>query len=230
MRFHILQHISFESAAGILRWIVGQGYEVKKTLLSASSILPQLEEFDALIVMGGPMGAYQETEYPHLVAEKALIRAAIENGKHVLGVCLGAQLMASAMGANVYPGEQKEIGWFPIRLEPAALAHPIFQGMPEEFSVLHWHGDTFDIPSDGCKLARSTLTPNQAFMLGDRALALQFHLEMGLEDARLMVAECSKELVPATFVQSGDQILREADLFKQSEDFLARLLKNFFGV
>jgi GMP synthase (glutamine-hydrolysing) len=134
---------------------------------------------DLLVVMGGPISAYEEDKYPFLADELSLLEKRLGAGEPVLGVCLGAQLMARALGARVYAGNGKEIGWKPVTLSAAGLASPL--AILEGATLLHWHGDTFDLPAGATLLASTDPYANQAFSHGDRALALQFHAEV---DAR----------------------------------------------
>lgn len=139
---------------------------------------PSPVDLDLLVVMGGPMNIYQHEAHPWLVSEKVFIRAAIEAGKAVLGICLGAQLVADVLGGPVTRGEQVEIGWYPVRLTPAAGSVPVFIDFPADFTAFHWHGDTFAIPPGAVHVASSAACANQAFAYdGGRVAGLQFHLE-----------------------------------------------------
>jgi len=132
----------------------------------------------SLIVLGGPMGVYEAERYPFLGAEIELIQAFLAGGRPVLGICLGAQLVAAAAGARVYPGAAgKEIGWAPVQLTDAGLADPLWAGFPERFQTFHWHGDTFDLPA-GAELLARTERYVQAFRLGPTAYGVQFHPEV----------------------------------------------------
>ena len=137
-----------------------------------------LEAFGGLAVGGGAQGAYETDKYPYLSLECDLIREAAHAGKPVLGLCLGAQLMASALGAPVRPGARREIGFFPVTLDPIAKYDPLLCDLPTDFVATHWHGDFFDLPAAGMRLASSALTPNQLFRYGCGLYGLQFHLEM----------------------------------------------------
>lgn len=232
MRVHFLQHVPFETPAFIGRWASQQGYSLATTMASQSQIFPTTNDFDALVILGGPMSVYDDFSF--LEREKKLIDDAIREGKKVLGVCLGAQLIASVLGASVYAGEEKEIGWFPVRLTDAAETSSLLKGVPEQFLPLHWHGDTFDLPKGATLLASSELTPNQAFSLGTTVLALQFHLEMEKEDASIMVKECASDLTPGYWIQSareiiGDQAFTRETAFRQSRELATTILGNFFS-
>ena len=138
---------------------------------------PLPEECDALVVLGGGMGAYEQDRFPHLRDEIRLLRRCVEQEKPVLGICLGSQLLAAALGAQVAPAPVKEIGFYRVRLTPQAREDRLFSSAPESFVAFHWHGDAFTLPRGAVPLASSTLTPLQAFRFGARAWGVQFHLE-----------------------------------------------------
>lgn len=134
---------------------------------------------DLLVIMGGPMGVYEEDAHPYLLEEIKIARARLEKDKPILGVCLGAQIIARALSAEVYPGPNgKEVGWLPIQLTPEGWQSPLAHLAPEKTSMFHWHGDTFDLPKGAVRLAGSALYQNQAFRFGHNALAVQFHPEV----------------------------------------------------
>jgi GMP synthase (glutamine-hydrolysing) len=141
------------------------------------SVPASLDDFAGLVLGGGPQGAYETEKYPYLSSECALVRRAASQGKPVLGLCLGAQLMASALGAKVQPG-QREVGFFEVILDPISQYDPLWRGIPARFVATHWHGDVFDLPPGGMRLASSALTQNQLFRYGHALYGLQFHLEM----------------------------------------------------
>src|SRR5688572_8821838 len=144
MRAYVLQHVPFEPLGHIEQWLTRAGAHIATVELFASQPLPAVADVDLLIAMGGPMSVNDEREYPWLVAEKRLIRDAIEAGRPVLGVCLGSQLIASALGARVYPNHVKEIGWFPVTATHDG-SQDVFR-FPPSLQVFHWHGETFDLP------------------------------------------------------------------------------------
>lgn len=148
-----------------------------------------------LVVMGGPMGVYQADRYPFLRDEMRLIEAAVANGRPVMGVCLGAQIVAAALGASVAKNSAgKEIGWHPVRLTPAAGDDRLFRGIPESITPFHWHGDVFELPSGAVSLASSARTPCQAFRFGSNVYALQFHIEVTQDGVAAMAKAFAREL------------------------------------
>lgn len=223
MRAHYLQHVSFEGLGSIEPWLLAAGYDISHTRFFEVAPLPQLDAFDLLIVMGGPMSVNDEADFPWLRLEKSFIRQAVTAGKPVLGICLGAQLIASAMGARVYPNPVKEIGWLPIQ-GIAPESGDTFQ-FPATAEVFHWHGDTFDLPPGAVRLASSEVCVNQAFQLGSAVLGLQFHLETTSESAQAMVANCQSELQPDRYVQSETAILAVAlEQYRVINDLMSEVL------
>ncbi len=192
MKVHYLQHVPYEGIGSIAEWARTRGHELSGSLLwtrpeeatgtdhSAPSFadFPSPDSLDLLVVMGGPMNVYEDAEYPWLPAEKELIRACIARGKAVLGICLGAQLIAAAMGGEVTRAPYEEIGWYPVDLTEEGRRLAVFAHLPARFTTLQWHGDTFTIPDGAVHAASSEAVPNQVFTLDDgRVVGLQFHLE-----------------------------------------------------
>jgi GMP synthase-like glutamine amidotransferase len=207
LRIHYIQHVRFEGLGNIEPWAVARGHRLSATRTFARDPFPTPDQYDWLIIMGGPMGANDDDRHVWMAGEKETIRAAIDAGKGVLGICLGAQLIAHVLGARVYPGPEKEIGWLPIGKSEAGRAHPLLTGMPDPFTVFHWHGDTFDLPAGATLLASSVATRHQAFIYGDRVVGLQFHLENSPETIAGMVEQCADELDTTNrYVQSADTI------------------------
>lgn len=227
MKLHYLQHVPFEGPANIGDWAKSQGWSLSATHLYRGDKLPAQDDFDWLVVMGGPMNIYEEDQYPWLAAEKKFIEKAIEAGKIVLGVCLGAQLIADVLGGRVVRNPHKEIGWFPVSLRPEGVESPVFTSFPPEFQALHWHGDTFSLPPGAAMLAQSEACPAQAFSYnGGRVLALQFHLESSPESVRLLVQNCSDELVDGQYIQKAEAILENPANFSAIHASMRLLLEN----
>lgn len=206
MRTHFFQHVPFEGPGSIEPWLRAAGHQITRTpFYSDETTLPDIPDIDLLIVMGGPMSVNDEQQFPWLVTEKAFIRRTIDAGKPVLGICLGAQLIASAMGARVYPNPTREIGWFPV--QGCTAPGPNNFSFPSSVDVFHWHGETFDLPPGATHLASSDACQLQAFQLGASVIGLQFHLETTPASAREIVAHCSAELTPGDHVQNAATIL-----------------------
>ena len=201
MKLHYLQHVPFEGLGYIETWAKTHDIEISCTRLFAAEALPEHDTFDWLVVMGGPMGIYDHDEHLWLAGEKVFIRQAIDDKKTVLGICLGAQLMADVLGAKVYPGPCKEIGWFPIQRSEGAP-----QMIPENPIVFHWHGDTFDIPEGAVKLATSAPGINQGFVYNGNAIGLQFHMETTPQSMEALIENCGHELVDAPHIQTAEQM------------------------
>lgn len=205
MRAHWLQHVAFEGLGSIEAWLEKENYEISVTRLYEFSEFPQLENIDLLIIMGGPMSVNDTDVYPWLFDEIKWIREAIDQRIPILGVCLGAQLIARSMGEKVYANDEKEIGWFPVHgLEGRQTPRFLFANSPECF---HWHGETFDLPHGAELLASSDGCRHQAFLLGEKVMGLQFHLETTAEGAQGIVEHCNEELVDGLYIQTKAEIL-----------------------
>ncbi len=223
-RAHVLQHVPFEGLGSIEPWLVREGYSITWTRLYAGGNLPVPEDPDLLIVLGGPMSVNDETAFPWLRDEKRFVRRSIETGVPLLGICLGAQLIAAALDARVYPNRHREIGWFPVHRTPD---EPGVMGVfPERFDAFHWHGETFDLPSGAALLAQSAACEHQAFSVGPSVVGLQFHLETTPASALSLVENCRDELVPGPFVQAGAAILGAPQAsYDRINELMAGLLK-----
>jgi GMP synthase-like glutamine amidotransferase len=204
MRVHVLQHVPFEGLGSIEPWLSSRRATIAYTRLFAADRLPDLDEVDLLIAMGGPMSVNDESELPWLKPEKQVLRDAIGREIPVLGVCLGAQLIASALGAPVYRNPAKEIGWFPVQSVAPGDAMLRLPGNP---LVFHWHGDTFDLPPGAVRIAGSPGCANQAFQLKTSVIGLQFHLEVTRQGVEAMIENCRNELIPGPYVQTAAQML-----------------------
>ena len=224
MRLSVVKHEVFEGPGGIADWARERGHSVRVVELSKGEALPALGDFDALVLMGGPMSVNEEDRYAWLKPEKALVREALAGGKKILGVCLGSQMIASALGATVRPNAFKEIGWFPIESTAAGKAHPWWGRMPSTLPVFHWHGETFDLPPGAELLARSSACEHQVYAIGDRVLALQCHLEVNADSLSDMVALGRDEIdLSQPFIQNESVLLGQPEAF-------ARLLPLFQSV
>ena len=179
-RLHFLQHVPFEDLAQINVWASRENVSVFRTAFFMGEILPAIDQFDWLVIVGGPMSTYDEAQYPWLVKEKLFIERAISAGKKVFGLCLGAQLIAEVLDARVYKNSHKEIGWFEVFKTPEGEDSKVLVNFPDRFWALHWHGDTFDMPPDAVRIASSQACQNQAFEFGENVVGMQFHLEFNI--------------------------------------------------
>ena len=224
LSIHALTHVPFEGLGCIEQWIHSNNHLLTHTHLYEDHHFPEVTEIDWLIIMGGPMGVYDDVEYPWLAEEKIFIRQAIDAGKTIIGICLGAQLIAEALGARVYPNDQKEIGWFDVKLSETAQKHPLFENFEKQFHVFHWHGDTFDIPFGGETWISSDRCANQAFLIHEKVLGLQFHLEVTEQSLHAMVDHGNEELVVNNSIQSSETILGETNYIDDNNRKMFQLL------
>jgi GMP synthase (glutamine-hydrolysing) len=204
VRLAVLQHIACEHPGVFSEVIAQRGAEAVAVELDEGEPLPDWREFDAVLVMGGPMGVGDEGEHSWLAAEKRWVGEAVAAGRPFLGVCLGVQLLAAALGARVYAAERPEVGLLEVELTAEGREDPLFAGLDDPIVSLQWHGDTFDLPEAAVRLASSPLVANQAFRAGEAAYGVQFHLEVTGEMAR----EWGE--IPA-YRESLDQTLGERD-------------------
>jgi GMP synthase-like glutamine amidotransferase len=224
LRIHYLQHVPHEGLGSIEDWINSSIHSLTSTMLFEEGKLPDLSEIDWLIVMGGTMSVNDEKEYPWLADEKKFIRKAIDSGKIILGICLGAQLVSASLGARVYKNMEKEIGWYDIELTADALSGGLFNDFGSRFKVFHWHGDTFDLPENATLLASSEACKNQAFIYKDKVLALQFHMEPTWHSLYDMIESGKMDFTPGAYVQSEAQVMNSTQLLEANRKIMFELL------
>jgi GMP synthase (glutamine-hydrolysing) len=213
-RIIVFQHVAYEPLGTLDPLIRSQKHRVRYVNFGRTpNAIPSIEGYDALIVLGGPMNIGEEKEYPHLETEKRLIKQAIERDMAVLGICLGAQLIAAAMGAKVYKAEQSEIGWYPMNATEIGGNDPVVGNFDDEEKIFQWHGFTFDLPPHAELLVKGRQLPNQAFRIKHNVYGFQFHLEangalierwlnlpshrkeLGLEDSQNKIEDISERTV-----------------------------------
>lgn len=208
---HYLQHVPFEGPASIKQWADDNGHSIIGTHVYQNYSFPEIKSFDWLVVMGGPMSCYDEEKYAWMSDEKRFIRQSIDAGKTIVGICLGAQLIADVLGAAVYPNKHKEIGWFPVELTPQGIKSDLFKDIPRQFNAFHWHGDTFSLPDGAEHLVKSKGCEHQAFIYNDRIIGLQFHLESTNRSVKDLVKNCENEIIPGKYIHNSKEILSIPD-------------------
>jgi GMP synthase-like glutamine amidotransferase len=224
MRVQALYHVPFEDVGSMASYFAREGHRLSVTRLWQAEPLPAPQTFDMLIVMGGPMGVADEGRHPWLADEKRFIEGAMARGQTVLGICLGAQLMAHAAGAAVTRNGQREIGWFPVTRAHQASGTVLGDVLPPVFEAFHWHGDTFALPAGAVPLGSSEACPNQGFIIGDRQVGLQFHLETTPRSAAALIENCRHELAGGAHVQDPAAMLARPRRFEQINTLMEKLL------
>ena len=225
MKIQWLQHVPFEGLGSMESCLRAHQHTIACTQLWNGDPVPAPDTLDGLIVMGGPMGVHDEAEFPWLAQEKALIRSVIGQNKPVLGICLGAQLIATVLGAKVQKNDHREIGFFPLTGDG--------RHFPKHFTAFHWHGDTFELPGGAVHLASSQACKNQAFQYNARVLALQFHLETTAESLQALYKQCSAEVTDGPFIQTATEAMAQrfsrGDLLKSANALMEQQLIQLFG-
>lgn len=225
LKIHYLQHVAFEGPGCISEWAVTGGHKLTSTKLYDNEPLPDINDIDWLIIMGGPMSVNDAATISWLNPEKEFISKCIQAGKTVIGICLGSQLIASVLGAAVYGNEHKEIGWFPI-YKPGNTPNFLFDDN-NVLHVFHWHGETFNLPEGATLLAGSEACKNQAFLYGDRVLGLQFHLEVTQNSLEQMITFGKEDIDGTKYTQPAGVILAQQDLVAQNNRHMYRILDYF---
>ncbi len=225
---HSLEHVHFENTAGLSQLLISRGFELNRSALYNGEPLPDIDDFELLIIMGGPMGVHDEDKFSWLKPEKNFLEKCISAEKKIIGICLGAQLLADVLGAKVYRNKYKEIGWHKVRLTEDSKKSRFFKDFPEEFTPFHWHGDTFDIPSGCTRTSESEICCNQSFVLDDRIIALQFHLESTQDSIKNLIKYSGEDIIDSPYIQNPDIMLNSSDKkCSESNKLLDNLLNNF---
>lgn len=231
MRVHYFQHVSFENLALIELWLIDNGHKISVTkFYEPNYIIPPLNDIDALIVMGGSMGALDDEKYNWLKTEKDFIKTCINERKKVLGICLGAQLIAACLGAGIQCAPYKEIGWYTItpteECKKYSWFYDLFKDNP---TVFHWHGDQFEIPNKTVNLISSEANINQAFIYNDTVIALQFHLEVEKANVVKMIECCLSDLDERQYIQGITDLVIGTKHTINCRKLIRGLLDNFIG-
>ena len=223
-------HVPFEGPGIIADWIDEKGHHLHYTKFYEGDTLPDASKVDMLIIMGGPMDVFDFHIHPWMEDEIEWVKDFIDSGKAVLGICLGAQIIAAALGEEVYPGPHREIGWHNLRFFPSLGNYKICNDLPITRKVFHWHGDTFNIPAGATRIAGSQAFPNQGFIYDKHVVALQFHLEVSPESVKELVDNCRDELVEGPYIQSEKEILSEQSSFESNYQVLFQFLDYLSGL
>ena len=229
LRIRCFMHVPYEGPGVIADWARQHQHTMAFTRFYEGDSLPDPGEVDLLVIMGGPMDVIDEMATPWMAAEIAWVSEYLESGKPVLGICLGAQLIARALGATVYAGNEKEIGWYPLQFHPAPVVLRIWRHLPDTRKEFHWHGDTFTLPEGASTIASSAAFPHQGFIYREQVIALQFHLEVTPAQVREMVENGRQELTAGPFVQREGEILGEKCCYSVNHELMFGLLDYLSG-
>ncbi len=226
LKINYFQHVPFEDCANIALWTRYKGHKLTRTRVYEGDPFPDPDNIDWLIIMGGPMNIYEYDTYPWLLRERQFIKDMIKMDKVVIGICLGAQLIADVLGAKVKRNNHREIGFFPVMLNERGRKNSLLSCLEDQFSAFHWHGDRFEIPRGTDNLCKTKACLNQAFQYGQKVLAMQFHLDYSIESVRKMIKHCSHELDEGAYVKKPDKMLADVQSFEKLKDNLFILLDN----
>lgn len=224
MRWHCLQHAPFEGPASLETWAYERGHVFTTTKLWKSTAFPNPYDCDGLFILGGPMNVYEVGKYPWLAAEQHFIARAISKRKPILGVCLGAQLLAAVLGGTVVEMLDKEIGWFPVDLTPAGRQSLLLHDFPDQFAAFHWHGDRFSIPSGAVHIARSEACEEQAFVYDNHVVGLQFHLESQQPSISAMIKHGGDDISCGQYIQDPCAMEHDSGALSTAHRLLFSLL------
>jgi GMP synthase (glutamine-hydrolysing) len=226
----IAKHVDIEGPGLIEACLSQEKIPYQVLSLESGLHLPKLDNLTHIVILGGPMNVYEEDRHPFLREEDLFIKEAIQRGKSILGICLGAQLIAKALGAKVFKAPVKEIGWYDVSLTRIGSIDPFFSRLPKTFSVFQWHGDTFEIPHNAVLIVTSSLVPHQAFRYGDNVYGLQFHLEVTREMIREWMETYEEE-----FKETQPPLLSKLKILADTElkitpykEMGKKFLKSFF--
>jgi GMP synthase-like glutamine amidotransferase len=227
MKIHVLQHSSINTLGTIEEYAKTKNHRLESTRFYETKNLPEIDSFDLLIIMGGPMRIYDYEENPWLRNEKAFIKQAVEAGKPVVGICLGAQLLADVLGARVYENRHMEMGWFPVRAVGDENKPEYLKGLPDKITVFHWHSRTFDLPAGAVHLFESEGCKNQGFIYNDRVVALQFHPEVNEERILNLIKRFGEGMANGPFVQKKQEMLGQEEYLADTKEFMFLVLDKF---
>lgn len=227
MRIYILQHEAPVNSGAITPWAIENGHRVTTTLVSKDQNFLSHADYDLLMILGGTMGAFEDSKFPWLTSEKTFIREAINSGKCVLGICLGSQLIAETMGGKAYKHSTDEIGWINITRTQEGLNEPLFGDFPDQFSFFEFHMDTFDLPPNFINIAQSNWTKNQIYVYDNRVVGIQGHPEI-IEPTLNVIAEAFPHLCTgAPNTQKPEEFLNKPEKLKNAQSLLFSIINKF---
>ena len=226
MKIHALINYYIADLGTIQEWATNNGHDVTTTHVYENVNFPKVEEFDMLIILGGVAGAYEEDKYPWLIHEKKFIKETIEAGKVVLGICLGAQLIAEVIGGRVYHQGYLEVGWWDVSFTKEVENIPLFKNLPRELPCFQYHQDTFELPDDAINVAKSEACKNQVFVYVDRVVGLQFHPEFTEEKLREIVDVHGHQMREDSYSQLPEDFLNKKENVQKAKTLLFTLLDN----
>lgn len=203
------------------------GHSLNGSDLSKKELLPEIDDFDLLISLGGPMGAYEEGRYLWIKQERSFIGEAIVAGKYMLGLGLGAQIICQSLRGEIHKNPYREIGFGEVRLNKEGRSFDLLANIPEKITALHWHKDVFEVPPNGHLLAKSKGCNYQSYRFHDRVMALQFHLETTPDDLAELIKKCRGDIVKGQYVQSPEELEKASKKCKNMNTLLGRILSNY---
>lgn len=230
MHIHYLQHDHFENLGYIGDWAAIHDFSTSVTRFDLNEELPLDANFDWLVVLGGKMSVNDNEKFPWIDAEIEFIKQSIHSGKIVIGVCLGSQLVASALGASVFKNVEPEMGFLPVTFLPSAARDRVFRHFPSTLTVMHVHFDTFNLPEDATSMASSEITPCQAFRYGRNVFAFQFHFEVSPQNIAGFIKEIEPELVNGKYTQSADQMLKLSGCCYENNLIFSKVLNEISSI
>lgn len=224
LNIHCIKHAHFENEGSIAEWVKEKNYQLNSTRIWLNEPFSDSESIDGLIIMGGPMSVNDEEQYPWLKREKQFIAQVIRDKKPVLGICLGAQLIANVLGAQVFKAPQKEIGWWTITTFPSN-----YWETKGTLTTFLWHGETFTLPEGATLLASSEAIAHQGFSYGEKVVGIQFHPEVTPDGIKNLIQHCSSDLSIGNFIQPTNAMLSNKDFYEENKKLLFTLLEKLFG-
>ena len=230
MHIHYFQHDHFEDLGYIGDWAEAHNFTTSATRFDLKPELPSLDDFDWLVVLGGKMGVNDSDKHFWITSEIEFIKQAILAGKIVIGVCLGSQLLASALGARVYKNSEPEMGFYPVIFNQNATSDSVFKHFPAELNVMHLHFDIFELPAGAVAMAQSPITPVQAFRYGNNVFALQFHFELTESNAPVFIREVTPEIVPGRLVQYPPEMLQKIKYCRLNNEIFSKVLDGILEI